>query len=238
MDAAGVYPGRWARRGETFDQLGTMRELYAYLREFLARQTRAGNGVAIAMTLEPAPTDDEEDQVTEKRPSAPPRAEKPLAPPSPGAVLLTGASGRRYDRVEGKPQKALDATFARLGYRPLGDMAILPVLADSVVRAYRADDGLAVAACVIRPDRLASTTFLALLATDTVLVVSDAFVLEKPKKRVFATMKSPAKPAELDATLRERRVDLEKRHGAAVVMPAELASAAKAWEAWWAKQAG
>jgi hypothetical protein len=237
MDAAGVYPGRWVRSGESFDQLGTMRELYSYLRDFLARQARAGNGVAITMTLESA-RDDDEDEMTDDEPPAPPQAKEPVTPPSQGAVVLTGASGRRYDRIEGKPQKALDETFARLGYRPLGNMAILPVLADSVVRAYRADDGMAVAACVIRPDRVASTTFLALLGKDAVLVVSDAFVLEKAKKRVFATMMSTARPAELDATLRERRAALEKKHGAPVIMPAELASAAKAWEAWWAKQAG
>jgi hypothetical protein len=161
-----------------------------------------------------------------------------VTPPSPGAVVLTGANGRRYDRIEGKPRKELDQAFARLGYRPLGDLAILPVLADSVVRTYRADDGMAVAACVIRQDRVASTTFLALLAEDAVLVVSDAFVLEKAKKRVFATMMSSAKAAELDATLRERRTTLGKRHGAPVVLPPDLASAARAWEAWWAKQAG
>lgn len=237
MDAAGVYPGRWVRSGETFDQLGTMRELYSYLRSFLARQATAGNGVAIIMTLEPAPDDDEE-EAPDAGPPAPVQSKEPAVPSSEGEAVLTGANGRRYDRIEGKPQKALDETLARLGYRPLGDMAILPVLADSVVRTYRADDGMAVAACVIRPDRLASTTFLALLGKDAVLVVSDAFVLEKAKKRVFATMMSKAKPAELDATLRERRATLEKKHGAAVVMPPDLASAAKAWEAWWAKQAG
>jgi hypothetical protein len=69
-------------------------------------------------------------------------------------------------------------------------------------------------------------------------VVSTAFVLEKVKKRVFATMMSTASPAELNATLLERRAALEQKHGAPAVMPAELVSAAKAWEAWWAKQAG
>jgi hypothetical protein len=237
MDAAGVYPGRWVRRGETFDQLGTMRELYSYLRSFLARQATAGNGVAVIMTREPMPDDDAE-EVPDARPPAPAPSNEPAGPPSEGEVVLTGASGRRYERIEEKPQRALDETLAGLGYRPLGDMVIRPVLADSVVRAYRADDGMAVAACVIRPDRVASTTFLALLGQGAVLVVSDAFVLEKPKKRVFATMRSQATPADLDATLRERRAALGRKHGAPVVMPPDLASAAKAWEAWWAKQAG
>ena len=237
MDVAGVHPGRWVRRGETFDQLGTMRELYSYVRSFMARQAAAGNGVAIVTTLEPAP-DDEEKETPAAAPPAPPvrSAEPPLS--SQGAVLLTGAKGRRYERAEGRPQEALDQTLASLGYRPLGDMAILPVLEGGVVRTYRADDGRAVAACIIGPERVASTTFLALLGKDTVLVVSDAFVLEKVKKRVFATTMSRGTPAELDATMRERRAALEKKHGAAVVMPPELVSAAKAWEAWWAKQAG
>ena len=236
MDAAGVYPGGWARSGQTFDQLGTMRELYSYLRTFLARQAGAGNGVAIVTSLAP---DDDDDEVTAAAPPAAAGAPSPEVPASATAVLLSGASGRRYDRVEGKPQSKLDETFARLGYRPLGDMAILPVLSDRVVRAYRADDGKAVAACVLKGDgSVASTTFLALLAKDAVLVVSDAFVLEKVKKRVFATMMSQAKPADLDTVLRERRAALEAKQGAPVVLPPELGSAAKAWEAWWAKQAG
>jgi hypothetical protein len=237
MDAAGVYPGRWVRNGETFDQLGTMRELYSYVRSFLARQAEAGNGVAIVMTLEPGPDEDEQ-ETSAARPAAPVRSTEPAVSSGQGAVLLAGAKGRRYERAEGKPQKALDETFAGLGYRPLGDMAILPVLEGGVVRTYRADDGMAVAACIIGPERVASTTFLALLGNDTVLVVSDAFVLEKVKKRMFATTMSRGTPAELDATLRERRATLEKKHGAPVVMPPELVSAAKAWEAWWAKQAG
>lgn len=237
MDAAGVYPGRWVRSGETFDPLGTMRELYSYLRTFLSKQVKARNGVAIVMTLEPATEDDEAD-APRRRPSAPASTAAPPAPAPSGALLLAGASGRRYERVEGKPQGALDATFAGLGYRPLGDIAILPVLVDSVVRTYRADDGKAVAACVMKGDQVASTTFLAQLAKGAVLVVSDAFVLEKAKKRVFATMMSKAKPADLNATLRKRLAELEKTQGAPVVMPAEPASAAKAWEAWWAKQAG
>src|SRR5262245_49569098 len=209
MDAAGVYPGRWVRSGEPFDPRGTMRELYSYLRSFLARQAEAGNGVAILMTLEPAPDDDEDEEETPTaRPSAPVQSKEPEASTSQGEIILTGAKGRRYERDGGKPQQALDETVSQLGYRPLGDMAILPVLAGGVVRTYRAGDGLAVAACIIGPERVASTTFLALLGKGTVLVVSDAFVLEKVKKRVFATTMSRGTAAELEAKMRERRADL------------------------------
>lgn len=55
---------------------------------------------------------------------------------------------------------------------------------------------------------------------------------------LFATMKSRATPAQLDAALRERRGALEKKYGAAVPSPATLASAAAVWEAWCVKQAG
>jgi hypothetical protein len=215
-----------------------MRELYSYLRSFLSRQATAGNGVAIVMSVGGAPDDGEEETQAAGRPTPVESDEPPVPPRDEVEVVLTGANGRRYDRIEAKPRKALDEELARLGYRPLGDMVIRPVLADSVVRAYRAEDGMAVAACVIRQDRVASTTFLARLDKDAVLVVSDAFVLEKAKKRVFATMMSTANPGELDATLRERRATLAKKHGAPVVMPPDLASAAKAWEAWWVKQAG
>lgn len=63
-----------------------------------------------------------------------------------------------------------------------------------------------------------------------------ARLLEKVKRRLFATMMSTAKPAGLDAALRERRATLEKKHGAPVRMPAEIASAARMWEGWCAKQ--
>ena len=125
MDAAGVYPGRWVRSAETFDPLGTMRELYSYLRDFMARQATAGNGVAIIMRVEPAPDDDDEDAI-DAEPAE--RVDEAPIPASRGAVVISGANGRRYDRIEGMPQTALDESFARLGYRPLGDLAVLPVL--------------------------------------------------------------------------------------------------------------
>jgi hypothetical protein len=234
MDTAGVHPGRWVRDGETFDPLGTMRELYAYLRDFLARQASAGNGVAITMTLEPAPEDEDDNEMAD----ATPRAEEPEPQRQPGAVILTGANGRAYERAERQALAGLDEMFAQLGYQPLGDMVVLPLLADGIVRTFRADDGKAIAACVGTTDRVASTTFLALLEKGAVLVISDAFVLEKPKKRVFATSMSTATPAELEAKLRERRAALEQKYGAPVIMADELTSAAQAWEAWWGKQAG
>src|SRR5262249_20996185 len=100
MDAASVYPGRWVRSGETFDQLGTMRELYSYVRSFLARQAEAGNGVAIVMTLEPA-ADDDEEETPAVTPPAPVQPKESAVPSSQGEVLLTGAKGRRYERAEG-----------------------------------------------------------------------------------------------------------------------------------------
>ncbi|MGH8245430.1 MAG: hypothetical protein ACREUU_03255, partial [Gammaproteobacteria bacterium] len=70
------------------------------------------------------------------------------------------------------------------------------------------------------------------------VLTSDAFVLQKTKRRVFATMMSHATPAELEAALRKRRLDLEKKFGAAVPSRATIESAAAVWESWWAKQAG
>src|SRR5215813_9726090 len=40
MDEAGVYPQRWVRDGENYDQLGTIRELYSYVRDFLTARRR------------------------------------------------------------------------------------------------------------------------------------------------------------------------------------------------------
>jgi hypothetical protein len=140
------------RKGQTFDPLGTMREIYSYVREFLARQAKAGNGIAIVMTVEPAPDYDDEEAI-DGEPPAPVKSSPSAALVSGGATLLIGANGRRYDRIEGKPQKALDETFARLQYRPLGDLAILPVLEGGAVRTYRSDDGTSIAAVVIGPGR-------------------------------------------------------------------------------------
>src|SRR5262249_46139554 len=120
---------------------------------------------------------------------------------------------------KGRLKKLSDETFVQLGYRLLDDLAILPVLAECVVRAYRSDGGTVIAAVGIRADRAVSTTLLSLLAQDAVVVVSDAFVVEKAKKRVFATMLSTAKPSELVATLRARCSTLAKKHGDPVVIP-------------------
>lgn len=41
MDRDGVYSGTWVRDAKNTDPLGTMRELYSYLREFVIRQGKA-----------------------------------------------------------------------------------------------------------------------------------------------------------------------------------------------------
>lgn len=129
MDAAGVYPGTWVCRGRNTDLLGTMRELYSYLREFLIKQHKARKGVLVVLTLEPEPEGAEDEAEVEQQPA--PAAAVPATPPVDDAdLLLTGASGRRYARARAAtPPRALDSALARLGYQPLGDLLILPVLA-------------------------------------------------------------------------------------------------------------
>ena len=237
MDAAGVHPGRWEARGRSMDPLGTMRELYAYLREFLARQKRAKKGVVVVTTTAPADHLPDESDAGGEEPAA---AGPDIAPPPDAGteVLLVGANGRRYDRAQGPPTPESDATLQGLGYRPLGDMAVLPSLAGGVVRTYLSDDATSLAACVLDGARVSSTTFLAPLERDAVVLVSTSFVLDKVKRRLFAASLSRAGPAELDAALRERRATLVKKHGAPVALPRELGAAARLWEAWWAKLDG
>lgn len=240
MDAAGVYPGTWVRSGKDYDALGTMRELYAYVQEFLMKQSSAGKGVLVVLSLEPAP-DLEETEEEQKEPVA--------AKPEPGVpaedLILAGAEGRRYVRAPSSTKaptppvaQALDTTLAGLGYRPLGDLVILPLLADGIVRIYRSADETVTVAAIIGSGKVASTTFFSPLANNALVVASDALVLDKTKRKLFSTTKSAGTPAQLDAALRERRSTLEKKHGAPVPSPATLESACAIWEDWCLKRAG
>ncbi len=168
--------------------------------------------------------------------AAPPVAPPPPPPAGPaGEVLLEGKDGRRYERGTATPAPTLDPALARLGLRPLGDMVVHPALKDGVVRTYRSDDGTILALVILDGARVGSTTFLSLLERDAVVLTSDAFTIEKVKKRYFARTVSGGSPDQLVAALRERRDELAKKQGVPVAHPAELVSAARAWEAWWSR---
>ncbi len=231
LDAERVAPGGWVRAAEETDRLSQMRELYSYLREHLARQRKARKGVLVVTRREPSLDDGDDDEV-----AAPAEAPPPPPPAGPaGEVLLEGKDGRRYERGTATPAPTLDPALARLGLRPLGDMVVHPALKDGVVRTYRSDDGTILALVILDGARVGSTTFLSLLERDAVVLTSDAFTIEKVKKRYFARTVSGGSPDQLLAALRERRDELAKKQGAPVAHPAELVSVARAWEAWWSR---
>lgn len=232
MDAEKVAPGGWVRADDEYDRLSQMRELYSYLREHLARQRKARKGVLVVTRREPSPEDDEDEEPVAAAP-----AEAPPAEPQ-GEVLLEGGGGRRYVRGAAAPPPTLDPAMARLGLRPLGDLVIHPDMAEGFVRFYRSDDGTIVAWVYLDGSRVATTTFVSVLASDALVVSTDAGVTtEKVKKRYFSRTISRGTPEELVAALRERRDELAKKHGAPVAQPAELVAAARVWEGWWSRLA-
>lgn len=233
LDAERVAPGGWVRAAEETDRLSQMRELYAYLREHLSRQRKARKGVLVVTRRGPSLDDDDGGEAAAAPVEAPPPA--PPATRPGGELLLEGEDGRRYERGAATPPPTLDPDLARLGLRPLGDMVVRPALEDGVVRTYRSDDGTILGAVILDGARVASTTFLSLLERDALVLTSDAFTIEKVKRRYFARTVSRGTPEQLLAALRERRAELAQKQGAPVAHPAELISAARAWEAWWSR---
>jgi uncharacterized protein DUF1877 len=235
MDEAGVYPGRWVQDGEDFDQLGTIRELYSYVRDFLMARKRDRKGVVIYQKEEVAFTE-EEDEATPAAPKAP-------APPAPaaaqavGAVVLIGDKGRWYTRGDAAAHpkatpntlRDADAATARLGYRHVGDFA---AEGTDVLRAYVSEDGTVVAIAYFSDLGLGSWTFLGRLEGGALVVASDAFTQEVKKVKLFGLSLSKATPAALHASVLERRALLVKSHGAPVVLESSLRSAAHAWDSY------
>lgn len=235
MDEAGVYPGRWVQDGEDFDQLGTIRELYSYVRDFLVACKRDRKGVVFCQKEEVAFTEEEHDAS-----SAAPRAPGPPAPAPAqpvGAVVLIGDEGRWYTRADAsahpkatpKMLRDADAATAKLGYRHVGDFA---AEGTDVLRAYVSEDGTVVAIAYFSDLGLGSWTLLGRLEGEALVLASDAFTQEVKKVKLFGLSLSKAKPAALHASVLERRASLAKSHGAPVVLESNLRSAAHAWDSY------
>jgi hypothetical protein len=237
MDAAGVYPGRWVQDGQDFDQLGTIRELYSYVREFLMARKRDRKGVVIYQKEEVAFAEPDEDEATMPAPKATePPGSAPVPPERPvGAVVLIGDEGRWYTRADAsthpKATKTLlrdaDAATARLGYRHVGDFA---AEGTDVLRAYVSGDRTVVAIAYFSDRGLGSWTFLGRLEGGGLVVASDAFTQEVKKVKLFGLSLSTATPADLHASVLERRASLAKSHGAPVLLESSLRAAAHAWD--------
>jgi len=59
MDRLGIYPRRWVHDGRDADHLGTVRELYSYVRSHIEAATKKKVGVVIHLTSEVVTDDDD-----------------------------------------------------------------------------------------------------------------------------------------------------------------------------------
>ena len=235
MDEAGVYPQRWVRDATNYDQLGTIRELYSYVREFLMSCEREQNGVIIYLKEERAFTE-EEDEVTPPTPAAPAQARVQPA----GEAVLVGAHGKQYMRADAcahpnvTPQMLQEAgaVMQGLGYVHVGDMF---GYGTDVMRAYISKDRTVVALAYFSERGLGSWTFLAPLQEGALVVASDAFTQEIKKTKLFGLSLSKSTPAALHASVLERRVALSRSHGGPVILQPNLAAAAAVWDMYGAK---
>jgi len=167
---------------------------------------------------------------------AAPAASTATAAPAPeravGDVILIGDEGRWYTRADASahPQatkKLLGdaaAATAKLGDRHVGDFA---AEGTDVLRAYVSADGSVVATAY---RGLGSWTFLGRLAGGALVVASDAFTQEVENVKLFGLSLSKGTPADLHASVLERRPALAKSHGAPVVLESSRRSAAHAWD--------
>jgi hypothetical protein len=231
MDAAGVYPRRWVRDGEAFDQLGTIRETYGYVREYLDACRRDRQGVIIFVKDELAFTEDEDEaDAPAPAPASPEPAEE-----SNGEVVLVGADGRQHRRADASAHpnvtermlRDADATVGQLGYRHIGDLTAYDT---DVLRTYMSEDRTTVALAYFSERGLGSWTFLSPLDGGALVVASDAFTQEIKKVKLFGQSLSRGTPAMLHQAVLDRRARLATKHGAPIILEPTLGSTAAVWD--------
>jgi hypothetical protein len=237
MDEAGIYPARWRLLAQTYDPLGTLRELYSYARTFLQDCARNEQGVVLFLEEEQEDFDEADfDDAGEAPPAARP------AEPTPGETILSGDDGRRYVAASSAGTIAadllarVDTELAALGYGLVGDFVMEPILAGGFLRSYVSSDRTSAGFVMLNPERgVASTSFSSRLPGDALVQVSDAFLQEFKKAKFFGSTVSRGTPPQLHAALLERRGALEKKHGAAVALAPTLETTAALFELYWSK---
>jgi Domain of unknown function (DUF1877) len=241
MDEARIYPACWRRLAQTYDPLGTLRELYSYARTFLQECVRDEQGIVLLLEEEREDFDDADPDDADGEEGAAPPAGPPETTSS-GETILSGDQGRRYSAASAAgpiPAELLarvDAELAALGYGPVGDFVMEPILAGGFVRSYVSADRTSAGFVMLSAERgVASTTFSSRLPGDALVQVSDAFLLEFRKVKFFGSTVSRGTPAQLHAALLERRGAIEKKLGPAVALAATLETTAALFELWWSK---
>src|SRR5262245_3496729 len=92
MDRLGIYPSRWVAWSDS-DHLGTMRELYSYVRELIASSSKQ-TGLLIHLEAETI-----DDDVSEPE-AATPQADTSQAATISGKLLFMGEEGNRYHEAD------------------------------------------------------------------------------------------------------------------------------------------
>src|SRR5262245_41299571 len=241
MDAAGIYPGCWEKLAQTYDPLGTLRELYSYAREFVEACVTDRKGVALFFGEEDEAFDEEDFEDEDKGAKAP--AAPVAAPMPPAGTIVTGGGGRYYTHadaaslVPGSLLQRVDAELKELGYSHVGDFTGLhPALAGGVARSFLSEDRTSAAFVLMSAERgVASTAFSSRLSGDALVQVSDAFMLEKKKMKFFGSTVSRGTPPVLHAALLDRRRALEGKHGAAVAIVRTPEALVELFELYWSK---
>src|SRR5262250_2967489 len=91
MDRLGIYPSRWVAWSDS-DHLGTMRELYSYVRELIASSSKQ-TGLLIHLEAETI-----DDDVSEPEAAAP--ADASQVKTIPRKLLFMGAEDNRYHEAD------------------------------------------------------------------------------------------------------------------------------------------
>ena len=230
MDSLGIFPVRWVRWSEETDPLGTMRELYSYVREVVGKS--AAEKLGLLIHLEDEVIDEEErDEPVQAAPQPTPPAQLS------GESIFVGHEGRKYHVIDARQHpKAkpnvladIDGKLAALGYRHLGDFAMDSDPGDTI-RTYLSSDNTIVAIQYFSSFAVGGCQLLCRLADDALLVVSNAFAREVKKARYFAEYLQNQEPAALHSALLARREKLVAKYGEPVVLEPTLESAARVWD--------
>jgi hypothetical protein len=230
MDRHEIYPARWVRTGDN-DHLGTIRELYSYVRDMVAKTRKQMLGLIVHFETEPY---DDTAPEPPRVPAAPETARE--APRPSGEVFFTGEPGRAYFKADaaahpsGKPEalRAIDAAMDRASMRHVGDM-ITPDDPTDVLRSFVSEDHTVVAILYLSDYGVGGYRFYSRLP-DALVASSNTFIVEMKKFGFFADSLQGAEPARLHEAVVARRQKLEKKHGTAVVFEPTLAAVAGAWE--------
>jgi hypothetical protein len=231
MDRQNVYPSHWVRWRDN-DHLGTMRELYSYVRELVTSSTNT-DGLLIHLDTETL-----EDEPVEFDVASPePEDDGVPAPASPlGTLLYRGAErtyhasdASKHPKATAEALAAIDSEMRALGYSVVGDFTMSDDAGDTL-RCFVSDDRTVIAIKYISSYAIGGYRFFSKLEDDALVVSSDAFIREFRKVNYFADLLQNHPAAALHDAVVKRRRKLQQHHGAPVSFDADVVTAAQIWD--------